>query len=164
MGHFAAKDWIHYFGMEPHPEGGWWAPFYTAADKVMASRYAGDRPACTSIYFLLEKGRVSAAHQLMSDEIWHWYAGDPLELSWINEAGLLVKHKMGPDPLALEGFQVVVPHHSWMAAHSTGAYTLFGCTVAPGFDFADFTLGERSKLLQQYPQHSDWIHRYTGQG
>lgn len=161
MPDYSAQDWIRHFGMQRHPEGGWWTPNYRAEDRVVLDRLPGDRIAGTAIYFLLQEGDFSAVHRLAADEVWHWYAGSPLLLSWVNTIGLLVEHRMGPDPESLEAYQVAVPHHSWMAAHSLGEYTLFGCTMAPGFAEEDFELGSRATLMKQYPQHSKWIERYT---
>lgn len=161
MTKYTAAYWIDHFGMQRHPEGGWWAPHYEATDQVQMPRLAGERPAGTAIYFLLEQNDFSAVHRLAADEVWHWYAGSPLVLSWVNTIGLRVEHRMGPNPDALEAYQVAVPHHSWMAAYSLGDYTLFGCSMSPGFDSRDFLLGNRQVLMDRYPQHADWVLRFT---
>lgn len=165
MPNLDAAYWKRHFAMERHPEGGWWAPNYAAADTLMPAglpkRYQGERLAGTAIYFLLEQGDFSAIHRLQSDEIWHWYAGSPLQLSWINATGMPVAHRLGPNPENLEAFQVVVPHNSWMAAETVGAFSLFGCTLAPGFHEEDFELGDKETLLARYPQHAAWIAQYT---
>jgi hypothetical protein len=114
--------------LEPHPEGGWFRQ--TFRDDV-----AGGRAHSTLIYYLLERGDRSHWHRIDSAEIWHWYAGAPLELRVDKTAFTL-----GNDLAVGQRPQGIVPPHAWQAARSFGDWTLVGCTVAPGFEFAQFEL------------------------
>lgn len=118
--------------LRPHPEGGWFAETWRAANP--------GRPSGTCIYFLLKAGETSHWHKVDATEIWLYHAGAPLVLS-ISETdtGPAADHLLTPD-LARGRPQIVVPEHHWQAARSTGAHTLVSCTVSPGFDFAGFTL------------------------
>lgn len=122
-------------GMRRHPEGGWYAE--TFRDPAPP----GGRAHSTAIYFLLEAGDVSAWHRVRdAAEAWHFYAGAPLELGIAEADGTVRVHRLGPDIAKGERPQAVVPADRWQAARSTGAWTLVGCTVAPGFLFASFEL------------------------
>jgi len=126
--------------LAPHPEGGFYREIWRSAHEVLPDDGRGARAGVTSIYFLLPAGAVSRWHRVRSDEIWHHYEGAPLEL-WVASPDLsdLERRRLGP--LAAEQAPVsTVPASHWQAARSTGAYTLVGCTVGPGFDFADFAL------------------------
>jgi len=122
-----AEDLIRELGLQPHPEGGHYAEIHRS-------------PAVTSIYFLLAAGEVSRWHRVRSEELWHFYEGAPLELLQLNPDGTdLERIVLGP----FDGRQRpmhCVPGSYWQAARSRGAFTLVGCTVAPPFRFADFTL------------------------
>lgn len=122
-------------GMTRHPEGGWYAEtFRDAAGE-------GGRARSTAIYFLLEAGDVSAWHRVKdAAEAWHFYAGAPLELGMASKDGAVVLSRLGPDIAGGERPQAVVPAGWWQAARSRGPWTLVGCTVAPGFEFAGFEL------------------------
>lgn len=121
--------------LAPHPEGGHYRETWRApADP-------GARPVGTAILFLLRAGEVSHWHRVDAVEIWHWHAGAPLELRIAaTEAGPAIPHTLGPDVLAGQSPQGIVPAHHWQSARSTGDWTLVGCTVSPGFDFAGFAL------------------------
>jgi predicted cupin superfamily sugar epimerase len=129
----SAQDIIATLGMRPHPEGGWYAE--TFRDDAPA----GGRAHSTAIYYLLEAGQLSAWHRIDAVEVWHFYAGDPLELR-ISDGSAVTTVTLGPDVVAGQRPQGVVPRGAWQSARSLGAFTLVGCTVAPGFDFAGFTL------------------------
>jgi predicted cupin superfamily sugar epimerase len=127
-----ADEIIQRLGLEPHPEGGHYRQVFRAPD-------AG-RGASTAIYFLLKSGERSHWHRVDADEVWHHYAGAPLELS-LSDDGHKVRHlRVGTDFGIGEMPQAVVPRHVWQAARSLGAWTLVGCTVAPGFRFEGFEL------------------------
>jgi len=115
------------------------------------------------IYFLLEGENFSAFHRLRSDEIWHFYAGGTIAVHVIDPDGSYSKIQLGSDPQAGEVFQAVVKAGSWFASkvRDPKSFALAGCTVAPGFDFADFELGKRSELVKLYPQHRDLIEQFT---
>lgn len=122
-------------GLRPHPEGGWYAETWRAP------AVAGERPAGTAIHFLLAAGESSHWHRIDAAEIWHHYAGAGLELQVAPTArGPVTRHRLGADLSAGERPQIVVPAGAWQAARSTGAWTLVGCTVVPGFTFAGFEL------------------------
>jgi uncharacterized protein len=126
--------------LEAHPEGGRFAQLYRSASTVVPNDNRGPRAALTTIAFLLVKGEVSAWHRVRSDEAWHFYEGDPLELTWIDAAKKeVIVRVLGP---ASEGSSpvAVVPAGCWQTARPLGAYALAGCTVAPGFEYDDFEL------------------------
>jgi uncharacterized protein len=125
-----AGEIIALLGLAPHPEGGHFR------ETFRAPAAEGQRGACTLIYFLLKAGEVSAWHRVDAVEIWHWYAGAPLEL----RIGRTESHRLGNRLSAGERPQAVVPAHAWQSARSLGAWTLVGCTVAPAFEFAGFEL------------------------
>ncbi len=158
---------VRRFGLARHPEGGWYRETYrsseTVAGDALPARFGGSRSFCTAIYFLLERGDISALHRIRSDEIWHFYAGAPLAVHVLTPRGEHRELKLGPDFGAGQSFQAVVAAGCWFGAEvaGPGEYSLVGCTVAPGFDFADFQLGSRSDLLQAYPQHEEIINRLS---
>ncbi len=159
-----ARDLIARLNLLRHPEGGWFRETYRAAElapgPALPERFGGSRAFSTAIYFLLEKGDISALHRIKSDEIWHFYAGTPVLVHVISQDGSYRALKLGPDPESGDSFQIVVPAGSWFGAEVTeGDYSLVGCTVAPGFDFADFELADGRLLAEIYPMHSEIIRR-----
>jgi predicted cupin superfamily sugar epimerase len=122
-----------------------------------------DRPAMTQIYFLLEEGDFSAFHRVRSDETWHLYAGGPLEVHLISQKGDYERSVLGLDLVAGEEPQVTIPANSWQGARLAKGcrFALCGCTVAPGFDFADFLLGGRHELALMFPGHGKVIRELT---
>lgn len=143
----------------PHPEGGYFAESYRAAQSVATPR--GDRPASTAIYFLLPAGTKSRLHRIKSDEVWHFYLGGPLRIVEISPDGTTRETILGPDLAAGHKLQHVVPAGAWFGAYPepNTPYALVGCTVAPGFDFQDFELAEREALLKAYPAAAPLIER-----
>jgi predicted cupin superfamily sugar epimerase len=130
-----ANDIIQLLGLKPHPEGGHFVE--TFRDTVDG----GGRAASTAIYFLLARGERSHWHRVDAIEVWHYYAGAPLRLEIADNDGEPVwRMQLGPDLLTGERPQAVVPRHAWQAAESLGDWTLVGCTVAPGFEFAGFEM------------------------
>ncbi|WP_296578256.1 cupin domain-containing protein [Phreatobacter sp.] len=126
---------IALLGLKPHPEGGFFVETFRDAPG------ADGRAASTAIYFLLRRGERSHWHTVDAVEIWHWHAGAPLRLSLAaGDAGPVAHLVLGADLAAGERPQGIVPPHHWQAAESLGDWTLVGCTVAPGFDFAGFRL------------------------
>lgn len=130
----SAAQVIARLDLKPHPEGGHFRE--TFRDEAVD---ADGRSRSTAIYFLLAKGERSHWHRIDAVEIWHWHAGAPLELSISDDSGSRLL-RLGPDLAAGERPQGIVPPHAWQAASTTGDWTLVGCTVAPGFDFASFEL------------------------
>ncbi len=162
-----AEEMITRLGLARHPEGGWFRETYRSVESVagnaLPSRFGGQRPFSTAIYFLLERGEFSALHRIKSDEIWHFYGGAALAIHALTPRGEHLELRLGTDSAAGESFQLTVAAGCWFGAEiaAPGEYALVGCTVAPGFDFADFQLGRRSELLQEYPQHRAIINRLT---
>ncbi|MFQ5583546.1 MAG: cupin domain-containing protein [Calditrichia bacterium] len=160
-----AQYWIEKLALQPHPEGGYYRETYRSQEVIdtacLPPRYNSDRNLSTAIYYLLQGDQFSAFHRLRSDEIWHFYTGSPLLLHTIEESGKYSKIILGPDFEKGEVFQAVVPHGGWFGAEVTVAnsFSLLGCTLAPGFDFADFELGNRKALIQQFPRHAELIKR-----
>lgn len=160
------RHWIEQLDLQPHPEGGWYREVYRAAESISASalpaRFAGDRCFCTSIYFLLAGEHFSALHRIKQDELWHFYAGDGLTVHSIDPAGEYRAQRLGAHPERGELFQYMVPAGGWFGANvEPDGYALVGCTVAPGFDFADFEMAERAALIAEFPEHRAIIERLT---
>ena len=162
-----AAYWIKHLQLTKHPEGGHFKEYYRSSLSITRSAlpvsFNGNRSASTAIYFLLEKNEFSALHRIASDELWHFYAGDGLVIYELMTDGSLQLHRLGNDVDSGEVFQVVVRAGSWFGASldNGGEYALVGCTVAPGFDFEDFELAERSNLTERYPQHREIIKLLT---
>jgi predicted cupin superfamily sugar epimerase len=160
---FTLQQLIHEYGLQPHPEGGWYKETYKSSECIPATalppRFGGSRAFSTAIYFLLEQGSFSAFHRIKSDECWHFYAGDPLLVYVIQPNGILEIISLGNDIAKGQLFQYIVPANCWFASKpaSGGNWCLVGCTVAPGFDFADFDLADASALSAIYPQHESII-------
>lgn len=155
-------------GLEPHPrEGGWFRETYRAAETLapgaLPPRYGAARAAATAIYYLLTPTSFSALHRLASDEVFHFYAGDPVEQLQLYPDGTGATVVIGSDLAAGMRPQVVVPQGVWQGARlaSGGRYALLGCTVAPGFDYADYAGGERALLTQAYPAFAERIAALT---
>ena len=133
----SAADVIAQLGLKPHPEGGHYRETFRdfSCDENRRSR-------STAIYFLLSRGERSHWHRIDAVEVWHYYAGDALTLQIADDDGMR-NIKLGADIAAGEVPQAIVPAHAWQAATSIGDWTLVGCTVAPGFEFANFELAPK---------------------
>jgi len=162
-----ATGWIEKLVLRRHPEGGFFRESYRAAETVrrehLPPRFTGDRAFSTAIYFLLEWPDFSALHRIKQDEVWHFYDGGPLCVTSIAPDGVLTTVTLGRDVAAGEVPQAVVPagHIFGSRPRDAGTFSLVGCTVAPGFDFADFEIPTRKELLAQFPQHSTMIGALT---
>ncbi|MBK9941260.1 MAG: cupin domain-containing protein [Kouleothrix sp.] len=163
-----AEQVIALLALEPLPiEGGYFRRSYTSEDLIataaLPARYAGARQLCGAIYYMLHANEFSALHRLATDEIYHFYLGDPLELLLLYPDGSHVVHVLGPDLLAGQLVQLAVPRGVWQGSRlrAGGRFALLGTTMAPAYDQADFELGERAVLLQQYPACSDLINALT---
>ena len=162
-----ASRWIARLALQPHPEGGYYRETYRAAETVSAEalpeRYAGARAFSTAVYFLLPSEEISALHRLRSDELWHFHLGTALTLVTIGADGTLEQLALGPDVDRGERLQATVAAGTWFGAtvSAPGSFALVSCTVAPGFDFADFELAERGALAARYPQHAAVVTRLT---
>lgn len=153
-----AKEIVDALGMRPHPEGGWYVEIHRSLQRVEPVPGApASRAAMTSIYYLLESGQRSHWHRVDADELWAWHAGSPMELSIAvaqdPDAGqapgsraptgderTVSVHRLGMDLASGERPQAVVPAHAWQSARPLGAWSLIGCVVAPGFEFAHFEI------------------------
>ena len=131
-----AQDIIKKLELAPHPEGGWYRETWRADSAD------GERAAGTAIYYLLEKGQRSHWHRVDAAEIWHFYAGAPLELSLSQDGVASSAQKLGNDFAQGEAPQIIVPPNCWQAAQSLGDWTLVGCTVSPGFEFENFEMAD----------------------
>jgi predicted cupin superfamily sugar epimerase len=163
-----ADEIIRKLNLQPHPkEGGHFRETYRSADVVPGAalpvRYGADRSACTAIYYLLTPGTFSALHRLRTDEIFHFYAGSPVHMMQLFDDGSSREILLGPDVLAGQSPQVLVPRGVWQGSvlEPGGNYALLGCTVAPGFDYADYEHGRRDELLRAYPQFRERIEQLT---
>jgi len=161
------RDLVERLGLEPHPEGGFFREVYRAALDVTHSAVpAGKDPrrsAATHIYFLFPADDFSAFHRVVpSDEIWHLYAGDPLDLHLIHESGTYERRRLTAD-LEVGEPMTVVEAGCWQAARvsSGGAWSLGGCTVAPGFDFADFEMPPAADIVRRHPEHEGIVRELT---
>ena len=153
------------YNLQPHSEGGWYKETYKSSEYIpeaaLPERFNGVRVFSTAIYFLLEQGNFSAFHRIKADECWHFYAGDTLLIHIIENDCNYCCIKLGKEIAAGETFQYVVPANTWFAAEPApdSIFSLAGCTVAPGFDFADFEIADKKNLLFSFPQHNIIINR-----
>lgn len=158
---------IQSLSLLPHPEGGYYRETYRAGEDIaqvaLPARFSGARSHGTAIYYLLAADDRSKLHRIKSDEIWHFYEGGALLIVAISPAGALNITRLGRDFAAGDVPQHVVPAGHWFGAIPAdgSAYALTGCTVSPGFNFADFELADRAELLTAFPQHREWIQKLT---
>jgi predicted cupin superfamily sugar epimerase len=152
---------IDKFDMQSHPEGGFFKETYRSEEEI--DTVVGKRSLCTGIYFLLPKGHVSHFHKIKSDEMWHFYGGDPLTIVEITEEGELISTTLGPNIEQGEVPQYVVKANRWFGSFpkQNSEYCFVGCTVSFGFDFNDFELAKREELLKKYPKHEEVISKLT---
>ena len=164
-----AKDVKELLGLRPHPrEGGWYVRTYEAAELVAAEafgdgRYAGPRRTGTAIFYLLEPTTFSEMHRLRSDEVFHFYAGDVVEMLQLKADGSGAMVLIGNDLLRGQKPQVVVERGVWQGSRMVegGQWALLGCTVSPGFEFEDYEPGERVKLSVGWPEFAEEIAALT---
>ena len=157
-----AEAMVRLLGLQPLPEGGFYRETFRANARVGTHDDRGERAASTAIYFLLPAGTFSALHRVRSDEAWHHYDGDTVDLHTIDASGEHAVARLGRSWDAGERPQIVVPAGVWQAAVPVGrAWSLCGCTVAPGFDFADFEMPPRSELVARFPRHRALIEKLS---
>lgn len=154
--------------LKPLPrEGGFFREIFRASEVLsragLPARYDSSKSTLTSIFYMLDATTFSAFHRLKSDEIYHFYLGDPVHLFLIHENGSLDRITLGQNISAGQQLQYVVPKHVWQASTlaEKGNFALMGCTVAPGFDFDDYEHGVRQSMCDSFPQHSETIIRLT---
>lgn len=156
------RQLISSLGLVPHPERGFFSETYRAPARVRAGSHDGERSASTAIYFLVTADEpVTSLHRLKSDEVFHLYEGGPLEIVRLFADGRWDIARLGLNLAAGERPQVVVPAGTWFgtALPEGASHALVGCTVAPGFEFADFELAEGPELEVLYPAAADRIRR-----
>jgi len=160
-----AQQYIKQLQLKKHPEGGYYKEVYRSGELILPEhlpkRYKSTRNFSTSIYFLLEGKQFTSFHILKSDELWHFYDGSAVLLYNINQKGEISVKKLGRDQDC--ELQLTIEKENWFAAEieDKKSFALFGCTVSPGFEFADFQLGKRNDLIKKFPQHSTLIKRLT---
>ena len=160
------NDLVELYNLEPHPEGGFYKETYRAGKFIPASnlpKHGGDRSYSTGIYFLLTKGMFSSLHRLKSDEMWHFYLGGSLKVVQISPNGDVEEIILGQDVKSGQKVQHVVPAGYWFGAYPNDGseYSFVGCTVAPGFDFGDFEMGNRGDLVKKFPGAKVIIEKLT---
>ena len=134
-----AQDLISELRLQPHPEGGYFREVFRSAHNVQPLDERSARCALTTIYFLLTKGQYGRWHRVASDETWHFYEGDPLEVYWIDNQDVVHQEVLGTGTSNVHPM-CVVPARCWQAARPLGEYSFLGCDVAPGFEFQDFEM------------------------
>lgn len=158
---------IDTLGLLPHPEGGFYKEVYRSQgvipQQALPKAYQGNRNYATGIYFMLTSDTFSAFHKIHQDEAWHFYLGDPLRIHMISPEGDYEAVVVGNQIQDGQQLQFVVPGGYWFAAEVVhpGTYSLVGCTVAPGFDFQDFTMPSQSEMMALFPQHETIIKKLT---
>ena len=151
----------------PHPEGGYYKETYRSEGSIpkeaLSANYSGARSYSTGIYFMLTADTFSAFHKIKQDEMWHFYDGAPIELHMITKEGDYSCVHIGRDIENGEYLQYVVPGGVWFASRvkDNAEYSLLGCTVSPGFDFADFILPNTSEMTAMFPQYAVIIGELT---
>ena len=158
-----ADQLIALLDLKPHPEGGYYIETYrsseTISEEALPSRYKGRRCFGTAIYYLLTAQTFSAMHRVRSDEIFHFYSGDPVEMLQLSPDGSGRVAILGSDVLNGMQPQVVVDRGVWQGARllEGGKFALLGTTVSPGFEFTDYESGHREELVKSYPQFRELI-------
>jgi len=154
--------------LEPHPiEGGHFLETWKSEEQIphaaLPARYGGARAAGTAIYYLLEPSTFSEMHRLISDEVFHFYLGDPVEMLQLWPDGSSRVVVLGNDLAAGMLPQFIAPKGVWQGTRLVpgGEVALLGCTVSPGFDFADYETGRREHLLREYPESAALIEALT---
>jgi len=149
---------IDRYKLNPHPEGGYYKEIYKSDHFVKSAIIGKPRSAVTHIYFLLVKSQISKFHKVFHDEIWNFYEGDPIRLIQYDGVDIeeyLIGRRCGR-------YAAIIKGGVYQAAESTGDYSFVGCTVAPGFEFEDFSLlsdhvEAKEALLKEYPQYQNYI-------
>lgn len=156
---------VRSLGLQPHPEGGFYRETYRSDEDIpsegLPGRFTGGRSFSTAIYYLLGAGDYSAFHRIRSDEVWHFYTGSALAIHTLVEGGVYERVLLGTAADRGEVFQTVVRAGRWFACEPTtpGGFCLAGCTVAPGFDFADFEMADAEELKATWPGQRALIER-----
>jgi len=164
----SADEIITQLGLQPHPkEGGFFKEIYRATETippgVLPSRYEGARVSSTAIYYLLTPGTFSHLHTVASDELFHFYVGDPVEMIHLHADGTGARITIGSDISQGHTPVVVVPQGVWQGCRlrDGGAFALMGFTVAPGFEYSDYGHADRQQLIDRYPEFAEDISALT---
>ena len=154
-----AQYWIDHLNLQPHPEGGYYKEIFRSKNEVVRAGATGLKQACTSIYYLLEGRDFSGFHRLASDELWYFHKGAPLHIHVIDHLGIHTIIELSDTDTG--SLQAVIPPNTWFAAEipSATGFALVSCTVAPGFDFAEFEMAKKNELLALYPLHEELLGR-----
>ena len=158
--------WIQHLGLEPHPEGGFYKETYRSSisidKKMLPLGYKNARRLATSIYYLLRSGEISHFHRLRSDELWYYHFGSSIRIIIIDQEGHKQTKILGPKIEKAEHMQVIIPAGTIFGAEviDTVSFGLFGCVVAPGFEFDDFEMYNKEDLIQAYPKQADIIEKF----
>ena len=163
----STHDWVKKLNLQAHPEGGMYRQTYKSHEKIskmaLPDRFSGDRMFSTAIYFFLAGDDFSAFHRIKQDELWHFYDGSSLTIHIIAPDASYSTQQLGINIDKGEAPQRVVKAGCYFAVeiNDKHSYSLSGCSVAPGFDFADFEMPERNRLIELFPLHKDIITKYT---
>ena len=157
---------INAYKLVPHPEGGFYAETYRSLGLIAAENlptFTGSRAYSTAIVYLLRAGDKSHLHRIKQDEIWHFYLGGPMRLVIISANGEFSEVILGQNIAAGHFIQYCVPKGCWFGASPLpeSSFSFVGCTVAPGFDFEDFELGQKKQLSKQFPAFKNIIEEFT---
>jgi hypothetical protein len=163
-----ADEIIRFFDMRPLPgEGGFYVETYRAAEKIAQSglpeRYTGPRDFSTAILYLVTPKSFSKLHRVKSDEIFHFYLGDAVDMLQLAPEGGATLITLGQNIFASQQLQAAVGAGTWQGCRlsDSGKFALLGCTVAPGFEFKDYETADKEKLIQKFPAQKDWIEKLT---
>jgi predicted cupin superfamily sugar epimerase len=160
-----ARDYIDRWGMESHPEGGYYNRVYeselTVPESALPDRFSDPRQAGSVIYYLLTENQPSRFHRLAADEMWHFYDGSPVTIHCLAEGDGYRRKRLGPPTDPSVDPQSLIPHGTWFAAEVPSDYALVGCTVWPEFRFDDYREGVASQLTETFPAHEELIDRLT---
>lgn len=163
---YEIKELVKSLDLARHPEGGFFRETYRAAGGIapeaLPAAFDSRRAYSTSILYLLPEGEKSRFHRLRQDEVWHYHLGGPLRLIMLSPSGQAGEVVLGPKTASGQLLQFAVPGGVWFAAtpKAGSVFSLVGCTVAPGFDFADFELASASELKKSFPQHFGLISEF----
>ena len=143
----AATHWINHLNLQPHPEGGWYREVFRSGNQVVRLNEQAAKQACTSIYYLLEESDFSGFHRIASDELWYFHKGAPLLIHAIDENGIYTAYELSDTPTG--SLSVAIKAGVWFAAEipSKTGFALVSCAVAPGFEFREFEMADKERLI-----------------
>ena len=164
----SSEEIINKLGLIKHPkEGGYFTETYRSEEElsknVLPQRYKSKRSLSTAIYYMITPDTISPMHRLITDEIFHFYLGDPVNILMLNPDNTSEIITLGHDILNNQIVQMVVKRNTWFGfkLNSGGSFALLGSTMSPGFDYSDYEEGDPKTLSEQYPQHKDFIYQLS---